>query len=163
MLTFPRSQLLTIQWTVNSIHAMHDIHLPSPCQLNNTQCNFQRFSKPRVTPDSYHSTLSLRDNMSVCFNLGKYNSLAHTSSLFHFVIQLWVFIGRSPKDKLNPHSPRVVNDHTVHPSAMTPYPGVHHGQNLRDHSLIISTYQVNSLPTSQGRTSIHGLSEGLNL
>ena len=41
---------------------MRDIHLPSPCQLNNTQCNFQRLSKPRVTPDSYHSTPSLRDN-----------------------------------------------------------------------------------------------------
>ena len=25
------------------------------------------------------------------------------------------FNGRSPKDKLNPHSPRVVNDHNVHP------------------------------------------------
>ena len=26
-----------------------------------------------------------------------------------------LFIGRSPKDKPNPHSPRVVNVHTVHP------------------------------------------------
>ena len=41
-LTFPRSQSLTIQWTVNLVHVMNDIHIPSPCQLNNTQCNFQR-------------------------------------------------------------------------------------------------------------------------
>ena len=141
---------------------MNDIHLSSPCHLNNTQCNFQRVSKPRVTHDSYHSTLSLRDNLSVCFHLGQHNSSAHTSSLLHFVIQLWVFLGRSPKDKLNPHSPRVVNDRTVHPHptrrdvtvhthAIMPYRDTlsrfHYEQNLRDLSLIIPTYQVNSHPT----------------
>ena len=41
---------------------MNDIRLPSPCRLNHTQCNFQWVSKSRVTADSYHSTLSLRDN-----------------------------------------------------------------------------------------------------
>ena len=37
----------------------------------------------RVTPDSYHSTLSLCDNLTVCFHLGQHNSLAYTSSLLH--------------------------------------------------------------------------------
>ena len=37
----------------------------------------------RVTPDSYYSTLSLCDNLTVCFHLGKHNSLAYTSSLLH--------------------------------------------------------------------------------
>ena len=90
----------------HSSHVMNDIHIPSPCQLNNTQCNFQRVSKPRVTPDSYRSTLSLRDNhvrvfssrvfpdsyhstlslrniLTVCFHLGQHNSSAYTSSLLH--------------------------------------------------------------------------------
>ena len=47
---------------------MNDIHIPSPCQLTNTQCNFQRVSKSRVTPDSYHSTLSLRGNHDRVFS-----------------------------------------------------------------------------------------------
>ena len=37
----------------------------------------------RVTPDSYHSTLSLCDNLTVCFHLEQHNSLAYTSSLLH--------------------------------------------------------------------------------
>ena len=37
----------------------------------------------RVTPDSYHSTLSLCDNLTLCFHLGQHNSLAYTSSLLH--------------------------------------------------------------------------------
>ena len=37
----------------------------------------------RVTPDSYHSTLSLCDNLTVCFHLGQHNSSAYTSSLLH--------------------------------------------------------------------------------
>ena len=40
-------------------------------------------SKSRVTPDSYHPTLSLRDNLIVCFHLGQHNSSAYTSSLLH--------------------------------------------------------------------------------
>ena len=67
-LIFVRSQSLTIQWTVNLIHAMNDIHIPSPYLLIDTQCNFQRVSKSRVTPDSYHSTLSLRDNHDRVFS-----------------------------------------------------------------------------------------------
>ena len=101
--------------------------------------------------------------MSVCFHLESHNSSAYTSSLLHFLIQLRVFIGRSPKDKLNPHSLRVVDDHTVHPhptrrdvtvhpNAIMPYRDtlswVHHEQNLGDLSFIISTYQVNPHPTS---------------
>ena len=38
----------------------------------------------RVTPDSYHSTLSPRDNMIVCFlSLRQHNSSAYTASLLH--------------------------------------------------------------------------------
>ena len=37
----------------------------------------------RVTPDSYHSTLSLCDNLTVCFHLQQHNSLAYTSSLLY--------------------------------------------------------------------------------
>ena len=38
----------------------------------------------RVTPDSYHSTLSLCDNMAMCFlSLGQHNSSAYTASLLH--------------------------------------------------------------------------------
>ena len=62
---------------------MNDIHIPSPCRFNNTQCNFQRYIQSRVTPDSYHSTLSLCDNLSVCFHLGQHNSSTYTSSLLH--------------------------------------------------------------------------------
>ena len=85
---------------------MNDIHIPSPCRLNNTQCNFQRCIQSRVTPDSYHSTLSLRDNhdrvfssrvtpdsyhstlslcdnLTVCFHLRQHNSSVYTSSLLY--------------------------------------------------------------------------------
>ena len=37
----------------------------------------------RVTLDSYHSTLSLCDNLTMCFHLEQHNSLAYTSSLLH--------------------------------------------------------------------------------
>ena len=47
---------------------MNDIHIPNPCRLTNTQCNFQWVSKSRITPDSYHSTLSLRDNHDHVFS-----------------------------------------------------------------------------------------------
>ena len=36
-----------------------------------------------VTSDSYHSTLSLCDNLTVCFHLGQHNSSAYTLSLLH--------------------------------------------------------------------------------
>ena len=85
---------------------MNDIHIPCPCRFNNTQCNFQRCIQSRVTPDSYHSTLSLRDNydrvfssrvtpdsyhstlslcdnLTVCFLLEQHNSSAYTSRLLH--------------------------------------------------------------------------------
>ena len=47
---------------------MNDIHIPSPCRLTITKCNFQWVSKFRATPDSYHSTLSLRDNHDRVFS-----------------------------------------------------------------------------------------------
>ena len=47
---------------------MNDIHIPSPCRLTNTQFNFQWVSRSRVTPDSYHSTLSVRDNHDRVFS-----------------------------------------------------------------------------------------------
>ena len=57
---------------------MNDIHKPSPSRLTNTQCNVQCVSKSQVTPDSYHSTLSLRDNHDRVFSfrvtLDSYNS-----------------------------------------------------------------------------------------
>ena len=40
-------------------------------------------SKSRVTPDSYHLTLSLCDNLTVCFHLGQHNSSAYTARLLH--------------------------------------------------------------------------------
>ena len=40
-------------------------------------------SKSRVTPDSYHSTLSLRDNLTTCFHLGQHNCSVYTASLLH--------------------------------------------------------------------------------
>ena len=40
-------------------------------------------SNSQVTPDSYHSTLSLCDNLTVCFHLGQHNSSAYTASLLH--------------------------------------------------------------------------------
>ena len=40
-------------------------------------------SKFRVTSYSYHSTLSLCDNLTVCFHLGQHNSSAYTASLLH--------------------------------------------------------------------------------
>ena len=68
-LTFPRSQSLTIQWAVNLIHVLNDIHISSPFRFTNTKCNSQWVSKSRVTLDSYQSTLSLRDNHDRVFSL----------------------------------------------------------------------------------------------
>ena len=45
--------------------------------------NHVRVFSSRVTPDSYHSTLSRVITMSVCFHLGQHNSSAYTSSLLH--------------------------------------------------------------------------------
>ena len=39
-------------------------------------------SKSRVIPDSYHSTLSLRDNLTVCFHLSGNITFRLTTSLF---------------------------------------------------------------------------------
>ena len=82
-LTFPRSQSLTTQWVVYPIHVMNDVHIPSFCRLTNTQCNFQWVSKSRVTPKSYHSTLSLRDNYDRVSSLGQQNFSTYTTSLLH--------------------------------------------------------------------------------
>ena len=61
---------------------MNDIHIPSPCRLTNTQYNFQWVSKFRVTPNSYHSTLSLRDNHDRVF------SSRVTSDSYHSTLSL---------------------------------------------------------------------------
>ena len=37
----------------------------------------------RVTSDSYHSALSLCDNLTMCFHLGQHNSSTYTASLLH--------------------------------------------------------------------------------
>ena len=66
----------------------------------------------RVTPDSYHSTLSLCDNLTVCFHLGQHNSLAYTSSLLHAHRNFEYLHGSlTPTQKFR-ISPRVFYTHT---------------------------------------------------
>ena len=66
----------------------------------------------RVTPDSYHSTLSLCDNLTVCFHLEQHNSLAYTSSLLDAHINFGFLHGSlTPTQKFR-ISPRVYYTHT---------------------------------------------------
>ena len=66
----------------------------------------------RVTPESYHSTLNLCDNLTVCFHLKQHNSLAYTSSLLH-AYRNFGYLHRSltPTQKFG-ISPRVFYTHT---------------------------------------------------
>ena len=72
---------------------MNDIHIPSPCRLTNTQCNFQWVSKSRVTLESYHSTLSVHDNHDRVSSLGN-KTFGHLhgslTPIQKFRISLWV-------------------------------------------------------------------------
>ena len=98
-LTFPRSQSLTIQWTVNLVHVMNDIHIPSPCRLNNTQCSFQR----GIQTSSHPRLLS---------SLGQHNFSAYTASLLHSHINFRYLKGSlTPTQKFR-ISPRVFYTHT---------------------------------------------------
>ena len=66
----------------------------------------------RVIPDSYHSTLSLCDNLTMCFHLGQHNSLAYTSSLLHAHRNFGYLNGSlTPTHKFR-ISPRVSYTHT---------------------------------------------------
>ena len=68
-------------------------------------------SKSRVTPDSYHSTLSLRDNLTVCFHLGQHNLSAYTASLLPSHKNFGYFHGSlTPTQKFR-NSPRVSYTH----------------------------------------------------
>ena len=68
---------------------MNDIHIPSPCRLTNTQCNFQWVSKSRVTPDSYHSTLSLCDNHDHVSSLGN-KTFGHLRGSLTPIHKFWI-------------------------------------------------------------------------
>ena len=74
--------------------------------------NHDRVFSSRVTPDSYHLTLSLCDNLTVCFHLGQHNSSAYTSSLLH-PYRNFGYLHRSltPTQKFQ-ISPRVSYTHT---------------------------------------------------
>ena len=73
---------------------------------------YKGVSKYRVTPDSYHSTLSLRDNLTVFFHLGQHNSSAYTASLLHSHRNFRYLHGSlTPTQKFR-ISPRVSYTHT---------------------------------------------------
>ena len=66
----------------------------------------------QVTLDSYHSTLSLCDNLTVCFHLGQHNSSAYTVSLLHSHRNFGYLHGSlTPTQKFR-ISPRVSYTHT---------------------------------------------------
>ena len=68
-------------------------------------------SKSRFTPDSYHSTLSLRDNLTVCFHIGQYHSSAYTASLLHSHINFgYLHVSLTPTQKFR-ITPRVSYTH----------------------------------------------------
>ena len=75
--------------------------------------NHVRVFSSRVTPDSYHSTLSLRDNHVCVFSsLEHYNFLAYTSSLFRSHRNLGYLHGSlTPTQKFR-ITPRVSYTHT---------------------------------------------------
>ena len=124
-LTFPRSQSLTTQWVVYLIHVMNDVHIPSPYRLTNTQCNFQWVSKSRVTPNSYQSTLSPRDNYDRVSSLGQHNFSTYTASLLYPHRNSGYLHGSlTPTQKFR-ISPRVSYTHTeiwdISPSLLHPH------------------------------------------
>ena len=117
---------------------MNDIHIPSPCRLNHTQCNFQWLFKSRVTPDSYHLTLSLRDNHVRVFSFrvtpDSYHSTlslrdnlvrvfsSRATQLFGLHFEPLTFPDSNYESSLDvvlkttqPTLTKTVNDHTVHP------------------------------------------------
>ena len=74
--------------------------------------NHDRVFSSRVIPDSYHSTLSLCDNLTVCFHLGQHKSSAYTSSLLYPYRNFGYLHGcLTPTQKFQ-ISPRVSYTHT---------------------------------------------------
>ena len=74
--------------------------------------NHDRVFSSRVTPDSYHSTLSLCDKLTVCFHLRQHNSSAYTSSLLHPYRNFGYLHGSLPPTQKFRISPRVSYTHT---------------------------------------------------
>ena len=75
--------------------------------------NHVRVFSSRVTPDSYHSTLSLRDNhVRVFSSLGQHNFLAYTSSLFRSHINFGYLHGSLTPTQKFWITPRVSYTHT---------------------------------------------------
>ena len=84
----------------------------------------------RVTFDSYHSTLSLCDNLTVCFHLGQHNSSAYTTSLLHSHRNFGYLHGSlTPTQKFR-ITPRVYYTHTEiwdsSPSLLHPHRNLGH-------------------------------------
>ena len=85
------------------------------------QHNFSAYTAGFLHP--YRSFGSCRGSLTPMFQAFHLRGLttpflllpSHINYLSSYDLELWVFIGRGPKDKLNPHSPRVVNHHTVYP------------------------------------------------
>ena len=67
---------------------MNDIHISSSCRLTNSQYNFQWVSKSQVTPDSYHSTLSLRDNHERVFSFSGNRTFRPTLRVSYIHIEI---------------------------------------------------------------------------
>ena len=87
--------------------------------------NHVRVFSSRVTPDSYHSTLSLRDNLTLCFHLGQHNSSAYTSSLLHLHRNFGYLHGSLTPTQKFWISPRVSYTHIeildISPGLLHPY------------------------------------------
>ena len=66
----PTPSYMPMPGVANFIGNTNDTYIPSLCRLTNTQCNLPMGSQSQVNPDSYHSTLGLSDNTTVCFLLG---------------------------------------------------------------------------------------------
>ena len=75
--------------------------------------NHVRVFSSRVTPDSYHSTLSLRDNhVRVFSSLGQHNFSAYTASLFRSHINSGYLHGSLTPTQKFQITPRVSYTHT---------------------------------------------------
>ena len=71
----------------------NDTHIPSLCQLSNTQCKLLMGNQSRVNLDSYHSTLGLSDKRDHAFSFGQRNFSAYTAGLLHPRRTFWIAPG----------------------------------------------------------------------
>ena len=123
--------------------------------------NHDRVFSSRVTPDSYHSTLSLCDNLTVCFHLGEHNSSAYTSSLLHPYRNFGYLYGSlTPTEKFR-ISPRVSYTHTEILDSSTGLLHPHRNLGLLLGSLIPSQKFGTSPRVSYTHTKIRDTSPGL--